>query len=173
MQCPVYGGPAMPTSLVARRLPASAAVWKDEVVVMRRLFAALYETLSKSSEAAGMRDERRRLLARAEGATFDTVVVTYVLCSVPDQDEALAEVARVLKPEGRLLFLEHVRSADPNLARRQDRMRPLYNLFGCNPNRDTLARIQGSPLTVESVEHGEVPKAPKVGSPLIVGTARR
>ncbi|HZT85997.1 MAG TPA: class I SAM-dependent methyltransferase [Gaiellaceae bacterium] len=201
---------------------------------MRRLFAALYETLSKSSEAAGMRDERRRLLARAEGATleigagtglnlphfpaavsrlvlaepdrhmrrrlrrrlealgreaeivdapaerlpfddatFDTVVVTYVLCSVPDQDEALAEVARVLKPEGRLLFLEHVRSADPNLARRQDRMRPLYNLFGCNPNRDTLARIQGSPLTVESVEHGEVPKAPKVGSPLIVGTARR
>lgn len=202
--------------------------------MMRRLFAALYDTVSKGSEAAGMREERRRLLAQAAGATleigagtglnlehypeavtrlvlvepdrhmrrrlarrlealgrtaetvdasvddlpfpdgtFDTAVVTYVLCSVPDQEEALAEIARVLKPSGRFLFLEHVRSDDPRLARRQDRIRPLYNLVGCNPNRDTLATIESSALTVESVRHGEVPKAPKVERPLIVGTARR
>ena len=201
---------------------------------MRRLFAALYDTVSRGSEAAGLREERKQLLSAAEGATleigagtglnlehypeavtrlvlvepdrhmrrrlgrrleslgrqadivdasvqdlpfpdatFDTAVVTYVLCSVPDQDEALAEIARVLKPSGRFLFLEHVRSADPKLARRQDRIRPLCNLVGCNPNRDTLATIESSALTVESVKHGEVPKAPKVERPMIVGTARR
>jgi ubiquinone/menaquinone biosynthesis C-methylase UbiE len=202
--------------------------------MIRRLFAAAYDRVGKGAEDAGMREERRQLLAGAAGttieigagtglnlehypagvsrlvlvepdrhmrrrlgrriealgapaeivdasvdrlpfaeATFDTAVVTFVLCSVPDQAAALAEIARVLKPEGRLLFIEHVRSADRKVARRQDRIRPLYNLVGCNPNRDTLASIEQSALTVESVEHGEVPKAPAVGRPLIAGTARR
>ena len=106
-------------------------------------------------------------------ATFDTAVVTWVLCSVPSQDAALAEIARVLKPDGRFLFIEHVRSDDPKIAKRQDRIRPLYNNVGCKPNRSTLAAIEASPLTVESVKHGEVPKAPQVERPMIVGTARR
>jgi ubiquinone/menaquinone biosynthesis C-methylase UbiE len=105
-------------------------------------------------------------------ATFDSAVVTFVLCSVPDQQAALREIARVLKPEGRLLFLEHVRSDDAKIAKRQDRIRPLYNLVGCNPNRATLDAIESSAFDVESVRHGEVPKAPKVESPMIVGTAR-
>jgi ubiquinone/menaquinone biosynthesis C-methylase UbiE len=201
--------------------------------MIRRLFAALYDTVSKGSEDAGLREERRRLLAGAAGetleigagtglnlahypeavtrltlaepdqhmrrrlrqrldtldrkaeivdgsaerlpfadATFDTVVVTFVLCSVSDQEVALREITRVLKPGGRLLFLEHVRSDDRKIAKRQDRIRPLYNIVGCNPNRDTLAAIEASPLTVESVTHGEVPKAPKVERPMIVGAAR-
>ena len=201
---------------------------------MRRLFAALYDTVSKGSEAAGLREERRQLISSAAGptleigagtglnlehypesvtrlvlaepdrhmrrrlqrrldalgrtaeivdapaealpfpdATFDTAVVTLVLCSVRSQEAALAEIARVLRPDGRLLFLEHVRSADPKVAKSQDRIRPLYNLVGCNPNRDTLAGIESSALTVESVKQGEVPKAPKVERPMIVGTARR
>lgn len=201
----------------------------------RRMFAALYDSVSKSSEKAGLRDERHELLAGATGATieigagtglnlehypqavtrlvlvepdrhmrrrlerrldalgrsaevvdasaedlpfpdatFDTAVVTLVLCSVPGQSEALEEIARVLRPDGRLLFLEHVRSDEPRIAKRQDRIRPLYRLFaGCNPNRDTLAGIESSAFTVESVKHGEVPKAPETGRPLIVGTARR
>jgi len=106
-------------------------------------------------------------------ATFDTAVVTLVLCSVSSQDAALAEIARVLKPDGRFLFIEHVRSDDPKIAKRQDRIRPLYNIVGCNPNRSTLAAIEASPFTVESVKHGEVPKAPQVERPMIVGTARR
>jgi ubiquinone/menaquinone biosynthesis C-methylase UbiE len=201
---------------------------------MRRLFAALYDTVSKGSEAAGLRDERKQLVASAEGATielgagtglnlahypeavsrlvliepdrhmrrrlgrhlesldrdaeivaasaedlpfpdatFDTAVATLVLCSVQSQQAVLAEIARVLKPNGRFLFLEHVRSGDPKIVRRQDRIRPLYNLVGCNPNRDTLTGIDASALTVESVKHGEIPKAPKVERPMIVGTARR
>jgi ubiquinone/menaquinone biosynthesis C-methylase UbiE len=105
--------------------------------------------------------------------SFDTVVVTFVLCSVPQQEAALAEITRVLKPGGRLLFLEHVRSDDEKLAKWQDRITPLYNVVGCNPNRDTLAAIEASALAVETVKHGEIPKAPKVERPLIAGTARR
>jgi hypothetical protein len=86
---------------------------------------------------------------------------------------ALAEIARVLKPNGRLLFIEHVRSSDAKVAKRQDRIGPLYSLVGCNPDRETLAAIEASALRVESVRHGEVPKVPKVERPMIVGTARR
>ena len=107
-------------------------------------------------------------------ATFDTAVVTWVLCSVPDQRLALQEIARVVKPNGHLLFLEHVRSDDPQVAKWQDRIRPLCShLAGCNPNRDTLAAIQASDFEVESVRRGVVPKAPRFERPMIVGSARR
>ena len=99
--------------------------------------------------------------------------MTFVLCSVPDQNAALRELARVSKQNGRLLFLEHVRSDDPGLAKWQDRVTPLYNLVGCHPNRDTLAALEASEFAVETVRHGEVPKAPKVERPLIVGSACR
>jgi hypothetical protein len=84
----------------------------------------------------------------------------------------LSGISRVLKPSGRLLFLEHVRSDDENVAKWQDRITPLYNLVGCNPNRDTLSAIR-SALEVETVKRGEIPKAPRVERPLIVGVARR
>jgi len=106
-------------------------------------------------------------------ASFDTAVVTFALCSVPDEQAALGEIARVLAPGGRLLFLEHVRSADPGIAARQDKMPFPYPLVGCHPNRDTLRAIEASPLAVESVRHGELPKAPKIERPMIVGAARR
>ena len=136
---------------------------------MRRRLARRAEEVSPAAEIVDAGIERLPF----PDATFDTAVVTFVLCSVPDQEAALRELARVLKPTGRLLFLEHVRSDDPGLAKWQDRVRPLYNLVGCNPNRDTLAAIEASDLGVETVEHGEVPKAPKFERPLIVGSARR
>lgn len=106
-------------------------------------------------------------------ASFDTAVVTFALCSVPDEQAALAEITRVLAPGGRLLFLEHVRSADPRIAARQDKMLFPYPLIGCHPNRDTLAEITASPLAGESVRTGELPKAPKIERPMIAGTGRR
>ena len=105
-------------------------------------------------------------------ASFDTAVLTFVLCSVPDPDAALTEVARVLRPAGRLLFVEHVRSQDPAVAARQDRRSFPYKVMGCHPNRATLDTISASPLRVEDVRHGEVPKAPSIERPMIVGTAR-
>lgn len=108
-----------------------------------------------------------------ENSSVDTVAFTLVLCTVPDPAAALAESARVLKPGGRLLFLEHVRSQEPGLARWQDRLETPWRLFGdgCHCNRDTLATIEASPLSVEDVESAELPKAPPLVRPLIRGSA--
>jgi len=106
-------------------------------------------------------------------ASFDTAVVTFTLCSVPDEQAALSEITRVLAPGGRLLFFEHVRSADPGIAARQDKPPFPYALIGCHPNRDTLREIEASPLAVETVRAGELPKAPQIERPMIAGTARR
>lgn len=106
--------------------------------------------------------------------SFDTVVATLVLCTIPDPAAALEEIARVLKPEGRLLFLEHVRAADPGTARWQDRLERPWGWFGrgCHPNRDTVATIKASGLEISEVEQDRIPKAPPIVRPLAIGEAR-
>ena len=107
-----------------------------------------------------------------EDGSFDTVVSTLVLCGVDDQSQALREAHRVLRPGGRLLFLEHVRSDDPGLARFQDRMNWLNRLVvQCDCNRPTLAAIEAAGFDVTQLDHTTMPKAPKFVRPLIVGTA--
>jgi SAM-dependent methyltransferase len=201
-----------------------------------RVFSALYDSLLRGTEEAGLRERRREVLAAARGRTidigagtganlglfpeglgpvvmvepdphmvkrlrrkvaeagaevelveagaerlpfadysFDTAVFTLVLCTVPDPGTALAEAARVLKPGGRLLFLEHVRSESPNSARWQDRLEGPWRFLadGCHCNRDTVARIEASPLALESVERGELPKSPPITRPLAWGSAMR
>ena len=108
-----------------------------------------------------------------EDDSFDTAVFTLVLCTVPDPGAALAEAARVLKPGGKLLFVEHVRSEDPGLARWQDRFERPWHFFadGCHCNRDTVAMIKASPFEIGQLEESELPKAPPLVRPLIRGTA--
>ncbi len=98
-----------------------------------------------------------------------------MLCEPKDPALVVAEVARVLKPGGHYLFVEHVRSEDPKLARKQDRAAPVWRFFsgGCNCNRDTLATIQASGLDVESASVGSFPKSPKIVKPLLRGRAVR
>jgi len=111
-----------------------------------------------------------------DAASFDTVVCTFVLCSVADPRGVLAEVARVLRPGGRLLFLEHVRARDGTaLARFQDLVaRPHSRIgAGCHPNRRTWQLIEDSALSVERLEHGRQPRAPATVRPTIIGSARR
>ena len=95
--------------------------------------------------------------------SFDAVVSTLVLCSVPNQEKALAEVRRVLRPDGRLLFIEHVRG-EGSVARVQDRVLPLWSrLFaGCHPNRDTLGSIQAAGFEVGKLDRF-VPPGPFTG----------
>lgn len=108
-----------------------------------------------------------------EDASFDTAAFTLVLCTVPNPAAALAEASRILKPSGKLLFLEHVRAEDAGLARWQDRLEKPWRFLadGCHCNRDTVATIEASPLSVEHVEQGELPKAPPLVRPLVRGSA--
>ena len=105
--------------------------------------------------------------------SFDAVVATLVLCTVTDQAVVLAEVARVLRPGGQLVFLEHVRSEDPRVARRQDRINWLNRIVahGCNCNRRTLDALTRAGYEVTDLRRTELPKAPSFVRPLVLGRA--
>jgi ubiquinone/menaquinone biosynthesis C-methylase UbiE len=107
----------------------------------------------------------------ADGS-FDSVVSTLVLCTVPDQGAALAEVRRVLKPGGRLLFIEHVRG-EGRIARLQDRIEPVWRrlMGGCHPNRDTLSAVESAGFVVGPVEHFKPPVPFSGITPHVQGTA--
>jgi ubiquinone/menaquinone biosynthesis C-methylase UbiE len=132
----------------------------------------LREKLSASGREASVIQSPAEKLPFPDGS-FDTAVFTLVLCTVPDPAAALAEAARLLRPGGKLLFLEHVRSEDPSLARWQDRLEGPWHFLGdgCHCNRDTVATIEASPFEIENVEKGELPKAPPLVKPLVRGSA--
>jgi ubiquinone/menaquinone biosynthesis C-methylase UbiE len=107
-----------------------------------------------------------------EDNMFDVAVSTLVLCGVDDEARALGELRRVLRPGGRLIFIEHVRSDEPGLARWQDRLNGLIRLVTCcDCNRRTLDSIQAEGFEVTAVEHTSLKKVPPWDSPLIAGTA--
>jgi ubiquinone/menaquinone biosynthesis C-methylase UbiE len=123
------------------------------------------------------RPDARVLRAPAEDLpftddSFDVAVSTLVLCGVDDQPRALRELRRVLRPGGRFLFIEHLRSGDPALARRQDRMNWLNRLVvSCDCNRPTLDTIRQAGFTLSQLEHTTLPKTPKFVAPAILGSA--
>jgi ubiquinone/menaquinone biosynthesis C-methylase UbiE len=103
---------------------------------------------------------------------FDVVVSTLVLCGVDDQPRALREARRVVRPGGHLLFMEHVRSDDPRLAHKQDRLNWFNRLVVlCNCNRPTLETIRSAGFDPADVVHSELPKSPAFARPMVVGDA--
>jgi ubiquinone/menaquinone biosynthesis C-methylase UbiE len=123
--------------------------------------------------------EGRVLVATAEELpfeddSFDTVVSTLVLCTVDDPQRAIEETARVLKPGGKLLFLEHVRADTQRLARWQDRLHRPWHAFaaGCHANRPTVELLCESPLQVEVVERDRWSWMPALVHPLAFGSAQ-
>jgi ubiquinone/menaquinone biosynthesis C-methylase UbiE len=203
------------------------------VSVAERIFAAVYDPLSKRWEAKHGAEIKRRLLAGARGrvleigvgtglsfphypevdelvgvepsepmrrraehraselglaitlvdapaetltfedTSFDTVVSLAVLCTVADPERAVQELHRVLRADGRFLFLEHVRAPDPKRARWQDRLERPWGLIagGCHPNRPTLATIEAAGFTVTELEQGELPGQPGLVRPYVRGVA--
>ena len=99
-------------------------------------------------------------------ASFDAVVVCGVLCTVPDQDVALAEIRWVLRPGGRLCFLEHVRADSARLSRTQRVLDATVwpHLFGgCHLGRDTAAAIERAGFTISGLERFLFPRHPDPG----------
>ncbi|MDW5265605.1 MULTISPECIES: class I SAM-dependent methyltransferase [Acidobacteriaceae] len=109
-----------------------------------------------------------------EDESVDAVISTLVLCSIDDQQRALREVLRVLKPGGRFLFIEHVAAPVGSRLRRMQRLiTPLWGQLcdGCHPNCETAAQIKHAGFT--AVEYEEIVAPLPIVSPQIVGMARK
>lgn len=144
----------------------SLVVTEPEPAMLRRLQDRVREQATQAEVVQAPAED-----LPFEDASFDTVVSTLVLCGV-DQERSLGEVRRVLRPGGRLLFLEHVRSDDPAVARFQDRMNWLNRfLVGCECNRETLTAIESSGFTISRLEQKTMPEVPRFVRPAIVGAA--
>jgi ubiquinone/menaquinone biosynthesis C-methylase UbiE len=111
----------------------------DPALQMHRLASKRIAKARLDVELLGLSAERIPI----DDASFDCIVVTYTLCSIPDPAAALSEMRRVLKVGGRLLFCEHGRAPDESVRRWQDRLTPYWKKIGggCHLNRDVPALI--------------------------------
>ncbi|MDB4260329.1 class I SAM-dependent methyltransferase [Porticoccaceae bacterium] len=94
---------------------------------------------------------------------FDSVVITYTLCTIPDAESANLEIRRVLKPGGKLIFCEHGLAPDAGVAKWQGRIDPIWGKIagGCHLNRDIPQLITGAGFTLETLEQMYLPSTPK------------
>ena len=148
----------------------------DELVLVEP-DAAMRRRLAKK---LGHRGRVRLVDAPAERLPFpdrsiDTVVSTFVLCTLAAPDLALREIARVLTTDGQLLFIEHVRSDSPTLARWQDRLANPWRRFarGCRCNRATAELMVACGFELEHLEAASWRAMPPIVRPLIIGRARK
>lgn len=104
---------------------------------------------------------------------FDSAVITWTLCSIPDPHEALAEVRRVLKPNGQLIFSEHGLSPEPNVARWQGRINPVWRKIGggCNLNRKINVLLEDGGFKFADFTEGYL-RGPKFAAYTYRGIAR-
>ncbi len=118
--------------------------------------------LEGSAEALGLEDR-----------SFDTVVTTWSLCTIPDARQALAEVRRVLRPGGVLLFVEHGRAPEPGVARWQDRLDPIWTRIagGCHLNRAMDVLLRDAGFRLDALSTTRVP-GPRTHTFLFEGRAR-
>jgi ubiquinone/menaquinone biosynthesis C-methylase UbiE len=130
----------------------------------RRPEAARAEVVRASAEALPF-----------EAGSFDTVVCTLVLCSVPNVGRTLSEVRRVLRPAGSLVFLEHVASDAPARLRWQHRVEPLWSRLAgnCHLTRETNLAIEAAGFTIDHLQRESMRKALPIVRPTIRGVAHR
>lgn len=162
------------TGLNVRHYPATV----DRLILTEpepTMLAQLRERLGDAAPGIDVTARRASAssLPLADGEA-DAVVTTLVLCTVPEPGAVLAEARRVLRPGGRLVFLEHVAAEDrPERLRRQRRLDRVWHLFagGCRLTRRTEAAIVEAGFAVEAITRESARKAPVVIRPMIRGTA--
>jgi ubiquinone/menaquinone biosynthesis C-methylase UbiE len=111
---------------------------------------------------------------RAERASADCALSTFTLCTIPDVARALEQVRRIVRPGGRLHFVEHGRAPDAGVAHWQDRLNGIQRFAcgGCNLNRDIPALVRAAGFTIESLDTGYMKPAPPTHGYLFSGAAR-
>ena len=139
---------------------------------------------SREMLAVGRRERRtdipvEEIVAGAEAtglpdAVADTVVIAYALCTIPAPAAALAEARRILKPDGRLLFVEHGLAPDPDVARTQRQIEPVWRRIagGCRLCRDPVALIGDAGFVCEAVNTMYLPRTPRFAGYNSWGSAR-
>ena len=110
-----------------------------------------------------------------EDKSVDTVLVTFSLCTIPGVDAALAGMRRVLKPGGKLVFLEHGAAPDDGVARWQNRLNGVWGKLagGCHLNRDPVSLIRKNGYRLDNVEAHYLPRTPKIAGFVSSGVAFR
>lgn len=139
--------------------------------------------------SAGMRRKAQANLARSavdvrwldlpgeqiplEDQSVDTVLLTFTLCTIPDWHAALAQMHRVLKPDGQLLFCEHGLAPDPSVQRWQNRINPLWKKLcgGCNINRPTTQALESGGFRITELSNAYLPQTPRFVGYLYRGQA--
>jgi SAM-dependent methyltransferase len=141
----------------------------DPAVVGRKLAAKRLSASRVPVEFIGLDGARLPL----DDASVDNALSTWTLCTIPDVDAALRELRRVLRPGGRLIFLEHGLSDDADVARRQRRFNPIQRRVagGCTLDRDPAALITAAGFAIERVDTFVI-SGPKIMSYMYAGTAR-
>ena len=133
---------------------------------------------SKRIAASGIKVDQRRLGGESmpfDDGTFDCVVSTWTMCSIPEVDRALGEVYRVLRPGGRLVFLEHGLSEDPGVRAWQRRLNPIEGLLGdgCRLDLDVEAIVRVQPFGLVEVVRFEMETLPRTHGTMYRGTATK
>jgi ubiquinone/menaquinone biosynthesis C-methylase UbiE len=107
------------------------------------------------------------------GESFDSVVCSFTLCSIPDANAAMSEMRRILRKGGRMFFIEHGLSDDPRIQWWQHKLTPLNRIVGdgCHLDRNPVATISDSGLRIESVDNFYLKKAPRFGGYIYRGIA--
>jgi ubiquinone/menaquinone biosynthesis C-methylase UbiE len=110
-----------------------------------------------------------------DDTSADTVLLTYTLCTIPDWRRALAEMRRVVKPDGQLLFCEHGAAPDANVRRWQERLNPLWKRLagGCHLNRPIDRYLQEAGFRIVRLETAYLPRTPRFAGFNYVGMAAR
>jgi ubiquinone/menaquinone biosynthesis C-methylase UbiE len=132
-----------------------AIVGVDPALEMHRLARKRMQAAGLAVELVGLSAER----IPVEDASFDTVLVTYTLCSIPDPLAALKEARRLLKRGGRLVFCEHGAAPDASVRRWQARLNPLWSKLagGCRLDRDIPALLKSAGLESSDLQTAYLP----------------